>query len=190
MIDFNNAHANKELKWFGQEILEISQSMGPLTDPAYIEARETATSIAQAAIDDTMAANDLDAIIAPTNEPMWTTDLINGDHFTIGSSSPAAIAGYANITVTAGAAFGMPVGVSFIGGKWDEPKLIALAYAWERATKLRKPPTFRSTVPESAKQGFPQVMSTADALRRLEQFQGLDEDARQPAANPLTVVGQ
>lgn len=170
IIDFNNANASKELKWFGQEILEISQSMGPLTDPAYIAARDSATSIAQHAIDDTMAANNLDAIIAPTNEPMWTTDLINGDHFTIGSSSPAAIAGYAAITVTAGSAFGMPVGVSFIGGKWDEPKLIALAYAWERATKLRKPPTFRSTVPESASSGLPKVMSLDDAKLRLRQM--------------------
>jgi amidase len=170
IIDFNNAHANKELKWFGQEIMEIAQSMGPLTDPAYIAARQSATSIAQHAIDDTMAANDLDAIIAPTNEPMWTTDLINGDHFTIGTSSPAAIAGYANITVTAGAAFGMPVGVSFIGGKWDEPKLIGLAYAWEKATHLRKPPTFRSTVPESASAGLPKVLSLADAKLRLQQM--------------------
>ena len=181
VIDFNNAHANKELKWFGQEIMEIAQSMGPLTDPAYIEARETATSIAQHAIDDTMAANDLDAIIAPTNEPMWTTDLINGDHFSIGSSSPAAIAGYASITVTAGAAFGMPVGVSFIGGKWDEPRLIALAYAWERATKLRKAPTFRSTVPESASPGFPKATSLEAARQRLEQFKA---DSKTPASPP------
>ena len=183
VIDFNNAHANKELKWFGQEIMEIAQSMGPLTDPAYIEARETATSIAQHAIDDTMAANDLDAIIAPTNEPMWTTDLINGDHFSIGSSSPAAIAGYASITVTAGAAFGMPVGVSFIGGKWDEPRLIALAYAWERATKLRKAPTFRSTVPESASPGFPKATSLEAAKQRLEQFKA---DSKTPASPPRT----
>jgi amidase len=154
LIDFDNAHASQELKWFGHEIFDIAQSLGPLTDPEYIEARATATSIAQHAIDDTMAAHDLDAIIAPTNEPMWTTDLINGDHFTIGSSSPAAIAGYASITVTAGSAFGMPVGVSFIGGKWDEPQLLGLAYAWEQATKLRTAPTFRATVPEGTRSGI------------------------------------
>jgi amidase len=170
LIDFNNANASKELKWFGQEIFEIAQGLGPLTDPAYIQARADATSIAQAAIDDTLAANDLDAIIAPTNEPMWTTDLINGDHFTIGTSSPAAIAGYANITVTAGSAFGMPVGVSFIGGNWDEPKLIGLAYAWEQATKLRKAPKFLPTVPESARSGIPTVQATGDANRRLEEL--------------------
>ena len=76
-----------------------------------------------------------------------------------------------------------PLSKQVLAGKWDEPKLIALAYAWERATKLRKPPTFRSTVPESAKQGFPRVTSTADALRRLEQFKA---DSKMPASPPRT----
>jgi amidase len=169
LIDFNNAHAAQELKWFGQEIFDLAQATGTLTDPAYIKARADATSIAQKAIDDTLAANHLDAIIAPTNSPAWTTDLINGDHFSIGSSSPAAIAGYANITVTAGSAFGLPVGVSFIGGKWAEPKLIGLAYAWEQATKLRKPPSFLRTIPESATSGLPTVKPAGDAVRRLQQ---------------------
>ena len=170
LIDFNNAHAAQELKWFGQEIFDLAQATGSLTDPAYIKARADATSIAQKAIDDTLAANDLDAIIAPTNSPAWTTDLVNGDHFSIGSSSPAAIAGYASITVTAGAAFGLPVGVSFIGGKWAEPKLISLAYAWEQATKLRKPPSFLPTVPASATSGIPTVKPAGSAVRRLEQM--------------------
>jgi len=170
LIDFNNAHAAQELKWFGQEIFDLAQATGSLTDPAYIKARADATSIAQKAIDDTLAANDLDAIIAPTNSPAWTTDLVNGDHFSIGSSSPAAIAGYASITVTAGAAFGLPVGVSFIGGKWAEPKLISLAYAWEQATKLRKPPSFLPTVPASATSGIPTVKPAGGAVRRLEQM--------------------
>jgi amidase len=170
LIDFNNAHAAQELKWFGQEIFDLAQATGTLTDPAYIKARADATSIAQKAIDDTLAANDLDVIIAPTNSPAWTTDLVNGDHFSIGSSSPAAIAGYASITVTAGAAFGLPVGVSFIGGKWAEPKLISLAYAWEQATKLRKPPSFLPTVPASATSGIPTVKPAGGAVRRLEQM--------------------
>jgi hypothetical protein len=85
--------------------------------------------------------------MAPTNSPAWTTDLINGDHFLIGSSSPAAIAGYANITVPAGMVFHLPVGVSLMGGRWDEPKLISLAYAWEQATHIRRPPTFLPTTP-------------------------------------------
>jgi amidase len=112
-----------------------------------VKARHDATSIAQHAIDDTLAAKHLDAIIAPTNSPAWTTDLINGDHFSIGSSSPAAIAGYASITVPAGSSFGLPVGMSFIAGKWAEPKLITLAYSWEQATHFRRPPQFRPSVP-------------------------------------------
>jgi amidase len=184
LIDFNLAHASEELKWFGQEIFEMAQATGSLTDPAYIEARNDATSIAQKAIDETLAAHDLDAIIAPTNSPAWTTDLINGDHFVLGSSSPAAIAGYANITVTAGSAFGLPVGVSFIGGKWDEPKLIGLAYAWERATKLRRPPEFLPTVPESAGSGIPGATSGGDAIRRLQEMSA-SSTSRRPILRPL-----
>ncbi len=106
-----------------------------------------ATSTAQAAIDDLMAANDLDAIIAPTNGPAWVTDPVNGDlggDFStfVGSSSPSAIAGYPDITVPAGFVGPLPVGVSFIGRRWDEPKLIALAYDFEQATHVRVPPSF------------------------------------------------
>ena len=147
LIDFNNAHAAQELQYFGQEIFLQSQAKGTLSDPEYVKARHDATSTAQRAIDETMASNHLDAIIAPTNSPAWTTDLINGDHFSIGSSSPAAIAGYASVTVPAGSSFGLPVGMSFIGGKWAEPKLIALAYSWEQATHVRKPPQFLPSVP-------------------------------------------
>jgi amidase len=145
LIDFNNAHARQEMPYFGQEIFELAQATGPLSDPAYIKARADAKRIARHAIDDTMKANDLDAIIAPTNSPAWTTDLINGDHFLIGSSSPAAIAGYASITVPAGNSFHLPVGVSFIGRAWSEPTLIKLAYAFEQGTKHRKPPQFLPT---------------------------------------------
>jgi amidase len=147
LIDFDNAHAAQEMPYFGQEIFELAQATGSLSDPAYVKARHDATSIAQHAIDDTMRANDLDAIMAPTNSPAWTTDLINGDHFLIGSSSPAAIAGYANITVPAGMVYQLPVGVSLIGGRWDEPRLISLAYAWEQATHVRRPPQFLPTTP-------------------------------------------
>ncbi len=148
LIDFNNAHPAKELKYFGQEIFEAAQARGPLTEPAYIAARANARSTARAAIDDTLSTYDLDAIIAPTNSPAWTTDLVNGDNFLLGSSSPAAIAGYANVTVPAGYASGLPVGVSFIGGRWDEPTLIGLAYAWEQATKIRRLPQFFPTLPD------------------------------------------
>jgi amidase len=147
LIDFDDAHPAQELPYFGQETFRQAQATGSLSDPAYLKARHDATSIAQHAIDGTLAAGRLDAVVAPTNSPAWTTDLINGDHFLIGSSSPSAIAGYASITVPAGVCFGLPVGVSFIGGKWAEPRLIALAYAWEQGTHVRKPPLFPPRTP-------------------------------------------
>ena len=109
--------------------------------------RAIATPGARAAIDDLMAAENLDAIIAPTNSPAWVTDPVNGDlggDFStfIGSSGPPAVAGYANVTVPAGFVGPLPVGVSFIGGRWDEPTLISLAYAFEQATHVRVPPEF------------------------------------------------
>jgi amidase len=149
LIDFDNAHQAQEMKYFGQEIFEQAQATGSLSDPVYKKARADATSIAQHAIDDTMAKFHLDAIIAPTNSPAWTTDLVNGDHFLVGSSSPSAIAGYASITVPAGYSFSLPVGVSFIAGKWSEPELIKLAYAWEHATHIRRAPLFLPTLPTS-----------------------------------------
>jgi Asp-tRNA(Asn)/Glu-tRNA(Gln) amidotransferase A subunit family amidase len=93
-------------------------------------------------IDFVLRLHHLDAIVAPTGSPAWTTDLVNGDHFTGASSTPAAVAGYPSITVPAGYAFGLPVGISFIGTAWSEPKLIALAYAYEQATKHRVAPKF------------------------------------------------
>ncbi|SDR77702.1 amidase [Nocardioides scoriae] len=146
LIRFNRAEAERELRWFGQETFEAAQARGPLTDPAYVEARRSARATARAAIDDTLAADDLDAIIAPTNSPAWTTDLVNGDHFLVGSSSPSAISGYPNVTVPAGHAHGLPVGMSLIGPRWGEPELLGLAYAWEQATGVRTPPTLRRTV--------------------------------------------
>jgi amidase len=146
LIDFDNAHAAQEMPYFGQEIFEQAQATGDLSDPAYKKARADATSIARHAIDDTLAAHHLDAVLAPTNSPAWTTDLVNGDHFLIGSSGPAAIAGYASITVPAGYSHSLPVGMSLIGGRWDEPRLIQLAYAWEQATHVRRPPQFLPTI--------------------------------------------
>jgi amidase len=148
LIAFNRAHYKQEMRYFGQEVFLASQATsGSLTDPTYVKARSAARSIARKAIDATLRAHRLDAIIAPTNSPAWTTDLVNGDHFLLGSSTPAAVAGYANITVPAGYSFGLPVGVSFIGGRWAEPRLISLAYAWEHATQVRKPPQFLPTLP-------------------------------------------
>src|SRR3954453_9144038 len=150
LIDFDNAHPAQEMPYFGQDLFEQAQATsGDLSDPTYRKARADATSIARHAIDDTMAKYHLDAVMAPTNSPAWTTDLVNGDHFLLGSSSPAAIAGYASITVPAGYSHSLPVGMSLIGGRWQEPRLLALAYAWERATHVRTPPRFLPTLADT-----------------------------------------
>jgi amidase len=148
LIAFNRANAAREMPFFGQEIFEAAQdTSGDLNDPACAEPRKTATSLAQQAIDQTLAEHQLDAIIAPTGSPAWPTDVINGDHFLLGSSTLAAVSGYPNITVPAGHAFELPVGVSFMAGRWAEPKLLALAYAFEQGTHVRKPPRLLRSTP-------------------------------------------
>ena len=96
-------------------------------------------------IDVVLEQHKLDAVLAPTGGPPWTTDLVNGDHFLGASSTPAAVSGYPSITVPAGYVFGLPVGVSLIGRPFAEPTLIRLAYAYEQATKVRRPPAFLPT---------------------------------------------
>ncbi|RMH14808.1 MAG: amidase, partial [Gemmatimonadetes bacterium] len=141
LIAFNEAHAEVEMPFFGQEIFEQAEAMGPLTDPEYREALATARRLArEEGIDAVMDEHRLDALVAPTGGPAWTTDLVNGDHFSGGSSSPAAIAGYPNVTVPAGTVFGLPVGISFFGRAWSEPTLLRLAYAFEQATRHRTEP--------------------------------------------------
>jgi amidase len=151
LIAFNEKHAELELPFFGQEIFELAEATdGDLTDPEYLALRATATDGARAAIDDTVATHDLDAIVAPTNNPPWLTNLDTGDDFTgfVSSSSPAAISGYPNLTVPAGYARGeLPVGVSFFGSRFSEPTLVAIGYAFEQATGVRKPPSFLPTLP-------------------------------------------
>ncbi len=148
LIDFNNAHADQEMQFFGQEtFLQANATSGDLTDPAYLKARHDATTIAQDAINNALAANHLDAIMAPTNSPAWTTDLVNGDHFLLGTSTPAAVAGYGSITVPAGFSDNLPVGMSLIAGRWSEPELIKLAFSWEQATHVRHAPQFLRTEP-------------------------------------------
>lgn len=147
LIAFNEAHADEELRYFGQELFLLAQQKGPLTDEAYLNALEKNRRLGrQDGIDAVMDRYQLDAIVAPTGSPAWKIDLINGDHFLGASSSPAAIAGYPLITVPAGYAFGLPVGITFMGRAYSEPTLIRLAYAFEQATKVRKPPELLPTI--------------------------------------------
>jgi amidase len=151
LIQFNTDNADVEMPFFGQEIFEFAEATdGDLTDPAYLAARATATNGARALIDDLVAAHDLDAIVGPTNNAPWLTDLDNGDDFTgfVSSSSPAAISGYPNITVPAGYARGeLPLGVSFFGPRFSEPTLVAIGYAFEQATQVRRTPQLLPTLP-------------------------------------------
>jgi amidase len=146
LIAFNERNRDKEMPYFGQDLFEKAEQKGPLTEKAYLDALAKNHRLARTeGIDAAMDKNRLDAIVAPTAGPSWLTDLIDGDHDTGGTSSLAAIAGYPNINVPAGFVFGMPVGVSFFGRAWSEPQLIRIAYAFEQATRARKPPRFLPT---------------------------------------------
>ena len=148
LIAFNEREKAREMPYFGQELFVSAEKKGPLTATVYRTALTRCRALARVqGIDLVLAKHRLDAIVAPTGSPAWTTDLINGDHFTGASSTPAAVAGYPSITVPAGQVSGLPVGISFIGGAWSEPKLIALAYAYEQATHHRRAPAFSGSAP-------------------------------------------
>ena len=147
IIEFNDRNHDKELLYFGQDIMVHCEARGPLTDKVYLDALAKDHLLArQQGIDAAMDKHKLDALIAPTAGPSWLTDLVNGDHDTGGSSSLAAVAGYPNINVPAGFIFGLPVGISFFGRAWSEPTLIKIACGFEQATHFRKPPRFLRTV--------------------------------------------
>ncbi|MDZ7722634.1 MAG: amidase [candidate division KSB1 bacterium] len=143
LIAFNRDYSDQEMPYFGQEIFEMAQEKGDLSSPEYREAMATVREKSRdEGIDATLRKHNVDALIAPTGSPAWPTDWINGDHFLGGSSSPAARAGYPNITVPAGFVHGLPVGISFFSGAWQEPLLIRLAYAYEQASGHRNEPQF------------------------------------------------
>ncbi len=138
------------MPYFGQEHFIAAQKKGPLTDAVYRKAVERNRKLARVeGIDATLAKHRLDAIVAPTGSPAWLTDYVNGDNHRGSCSEPAAVAGYPHITVPAGFAFGLPVGVSFFASAYSEPTLLRLAFAFERATKMRQPPRFLATAPQS-----------------------------------------
>jgi len=147
VIRFNEQQREREMPYFGQELFIQAQAKGPLTSPAYIRARNKCRDLARTrGIDRVMSRNRLDLLVAPTGSPAWPTDLINGDHFTGSSSTPAAVAGYPSISVPMGFAHDLPVNISFIGRAWSEPTLIRAAFAYEQGTKHRRPPRFLPSV--------------------------------------------
>ncbi|NOR74081.1 MAG: amidase [Draconibacterium sp.] len=147
IIEFNKNNADREMPWFDQEIFDLAQEKGDLNTEEYLEALKNSKLFAgKEGIDAVMNEHNLDAIIAQTNGPAWNIDWVNGDHFSGGSSSPAAISGYPNITVPMGFVEGLPVGISFFGKAWSEPKLLEIAYAFEQTTKHRKAPEFKKSL--------------------------------------------
>jgi amidase len=141
LIEFNREHADVEMPYFGQEIFEQSQTTsGDLDDPEYRRMRLAATDAARRGLDETLRAHRLDAIVAPTNSPAWRTTLGSGDAFLFGSSGPAAVSGYSNLTVPMGYVGPLPVGMSIMAGRYSEPTLLALGYAFEQATQTRRLP--------------------------------------------------
>jgi amidase len=143
LIEFNERHKAEEMPYFGQDLFIAAEAKGPLTAKEYRKALAKNRRLSQTlGIDAVMARHKLDALVAPTGGPPWPTDLINGDHYTGGYSSASAVAGYPHVTVPAGYVHGLPVGLSFFGRAFSEPVLIKLAFAFEQATKIRRPPRF------------------------------------------------
>jgi amidase len=145
-IEFNERHRDRVMPFFGQEIFLQAEAKGPLTEAAYKKALETSRRLSRKeGLDVAIATHKLDALVAPTGAPAWLIDLVNGDSPGGGSSTLPAVSGYPSVTVPAGYAFGLPVGISFTGAPWSEPTLLRLAYAFEQATKVRKAPRFLAT---------------------------------------------
>lgn len=147
VIIFNERERGRVMPYFAQELMHQAEAKGPLTEPAYKAALARCRLLSRTkGIDAVMKRHRLDALVAPTGNPAWPIDLVNGDHFTGSVTTPAAVAGYPHITVPAGFDHGLPVGVSFFGLAWSEPTLIRLAYSFEQATRHRRAPTFAPTI--------------------------------------------
>jgi len=147
LIAYNAAQRDRELPWFGQEIFERAERRGPLTAAEYRRALASCGRLVRGlGIDALLAQHRLDAVVAITAGPSWPSDLVNGDRYTGGCSTPAAVAGYPHVTVPAGLVHGLPIGLSFFGPAWSEARLIRFAYAYEQETRQRRPPQFLPTL--------------------------------------------
>jgi amidase len=154
IIAFNQVHAEEMLPYFGQELLIEAEATSTLEDPTYRVALETTRRLSrQEGIDTVMERYHLDALVMPSTVPAWCIDLVNGDPAMGSSSQPAALAGYPAISVPAGEARGLPIGITFIGRAFGEPTLVKLAYAYEYHTHARRPPQFLPTLSIEGRQG-------------------------------------
>jgi len=134
LIGFNQRNAGLVLARFGQELFEQAEAApGDLADPGYLALRADAARLARVAVETPLITHRLDAIVALTASPAWLTDYALGDHDVFHTSGPAAVGGYPAVSVPFGYVWGLPVGVSFVGPRWSEPRLIALSYAFEQA---------------------------------------------------------
>jgi amidase len=140
LIAFNREHAARELVYFGQDLFVQAEATAGYDPHAHAQLREANRKAAADALDGMLAQNHLDALIAPTLSPAWMTDLVNGDHVLSSVSSLPAVAGYPHLTIPMGQVSGLPVGLSFIGPAWSDATLLALGYAYEQRTHLRRAP--------------------------------------------------
>jgi amidase len=146
LIAFNEAHRDRELRWFGQETLVESQRRGGLSDPEYLQAQERCAAWTRE-LEEALEAGKLDAVVAPTGGPAHVVDRVLGDHGLGGSSGYAAVSGLPSITVPCGDVMGLPVGLFFMGRRWQEGRLLGLAHAFESATRARITPRFLKSDP-------------------------------------------
>ena len=142
-----NAATPRELDLFGQELFIQAEATKGLSDPAYIEARATSFRLAgPEGIDRLLRENNVVALIAPTTAPAWSIDIVDGDHYLGAASQIAAVAGYPHLTVPMGEVRGLPVGISFIGAKWDDARILSLGYAFEQKTQARVEAVFSRSI--------------------------------------------
>ena len=147
IVAYDEKNKAKVMPYFGQEHFIEAAKKGGLDTPEYVEALANDRRYSrEEGIDKVLRENNLDALVAPTGSPAWMTDFIRGDAAGGSFTSPAAVAGYPHVTVPAGLVHGLPCGISFVGTAWSEPRLIALAYSFEQATRSRRPPTYAKTV--------------------------------------------
>ncbi len=143
LIAYNEEHRDQEMRFFGQDLFTQAQLKGPLSEAKFVKARADCVRFSRTeGIDAVVDKYKLDALVTLTSGPAWLIDYVNGDRYTGGCTTPAAVAGYPHITVPAGFYSGLPIGLSFFGAAWSEPTLLKLAYAWEQETKARRKPAF------------------------------------------------